>query len=419
MSLTVNIGIAKRHLLSRKRQSLIAMLGVTFGIAMFILMISFMQGVNQFLNDVTLASTPDIRIYNDIRTDYTHSIAGEYFHAPNQLVMVHHPKPKQVQLNIKNANAIIGDIKRDPTVAAVSPLLSTQVFYTYGPVQINGIIAGVNIVEEARLYGLADKIVTGRFESLLTSENGILMGQGLADKLNVRLGDLVTLATPAGTAMRFRIVGTFKIGIGTVDNIKSYVSIAGVQQLLGKDRNYITDINIKLKDMKEAKPKAALYQAKYGYKADDWETANSSIMAGSLVRNILTVVVSITLLVVAGFGIYNIMNMTIVNKMKDIAILKAQGFAGKDLVQIFLFQSLAIGVIGALVGLLLGFLLSFGISQVPFPKSDFISLKYFPVVFRMQYYVFGILFGVITTFCAGILPSVKASKIDPVAILRG
>lgn len=419
MSLNVNIGIASRHLLSRKRQSLIAMLGVTFGIAMFILMISFMQGVNEWITNVTLSATPDIRIYNDIRTDYSRSIAGEYFQDPNQLVMVRHPKPKQVQLNIRNPNAIIADIKRNPAVAAVSPLLSTQVFYTYGPVQINGMIAGVNIEEEARLYGLADKIVTGRYESLLTSENGILMGQGLADKLNVRLGDLVTLATPTGTSMRFRIVGTFKIGLGTIDNVKSYVSLAGVQQLLGKDRNYITDINIKLKDRKESRGNAAIYQAKYGYKADDWETANSSVMASNTIRNVLTIVVSITLLVVAGFGIYNIMNMTIVNKMKDIAILKAEGFAGRDIVQIFLSQSLAIGVAGALVGLVLGFILSFAISRVPFPRSEFISLKYFPVLFRAQYYIFGVFFGVITTFLAGVMPSVKASKVDPVAILRG
>jgi lipoprotein-releasing system permease protein len=113
------------------------------------------------------------------------------------------------------------------------------------------------------------------------------------------------------------------------------------------------------------------------------------------------------------------MNMTIVNKMKDIAILKAEGFAGRDIVQIFLSQSLTIGVVGAFIGIVLGFLLSFGLSQVPFPASDMLTLKYFPVVFRPQYYIFGMLFGAITTFCAGIMPSIKASKVDPVAILRG
>ena len=419
MSLSVNIAISKTHLLSRKRQSLVAMLGVTFGIAMFIVMISFMQGVNEFLSDTMLASTPDIHIYNDVKTDYSKTIAGEYFHDPGELVVVRHPKPKQVLLNIKNADAIIGDLKRQPNVYAVSPLLSTQVFYTYGPVQINGILAGVNITDEARLYGLADKIATGRLENLLATDNGILMGQGLADKLNVRLGDIVTLATPTGTSMRFRIVGTFKIGIGQIDNVKSYVTVASVQQLLGKDRNYITDINVKLKDLNSAPEEAKIYQAKYGYTSDDWQTANSSVMVSNMIRNILTFVVSVTLLVVAGFGIYNIMNMTIANKLKDIAILKAEGFARRDIVQIFLSQSLAIGVLGALSGILLGFIISYLLSLLPFPKNDFIGLKHFPVLFKVRHYAFGMFFGIVTTFAAGILPSLKAARVDPVAILRG
>jgi lipoprotein-releasing system permease protein len=419
MSLRVNLSIAKKHLLSKKRQTIVATLGVTFGIAMFILMISFMQGVNQFLEDTMLASTPDIHIYNDIKTDYSFSVAGEYFKDSDYVVVVYHPKPKQVNLNLKNANALVTDIKKDEWVAAVSPLLSTQVFYNYGPVQINGFINGVDIIEESRLYHLADKMVDGKPEDLLSSDNGILIGAGLADKLNVKKGDLVSLATPTGNIMRFRIVGIFKIGIGAIDDVKSYVNLSSVQQLLGQHHDYITDINIKLKDNTLAPKKGREFEKKYNYKAEDWQTANSSVLAGNIIRNVLTFVVSITLLIVAGFGIYNIMNMTITNKMKDIAILKAEGFTGRDITQIFLTQSLVIGLLGALSGIVLGFILSYALSRVPFPANKFIALKYYPVVFRASYYLFAIVFGILATFIAGVMPSVKASKFDPVAILRG
>jgi lipoprotein-releasing system permease protein len=124
------------------------------------------------------------------------------------------------------------------------------------------------------------------------------------------------------------------------------------------------------------------------------------------------------LLTVAGFGIYNIMNMVISSKMKDIAILKAQGFDGKDILTIFLSQSLVIGILGALAGLLLGFLLSYGLSRVPFPQTEFTFMKFFPVVFEMKYYFFGAGFGMLTTFVAGVLPARKAARVDPVAILR-
>ena len=420
MPFSVNYAIAQTHLLSRKKQTVVAMLGVTFGIAMFTLMISFMQGVNQFLEETMLSSTPDIHIYNDLKTDYSVSVAGDYFRDSGSTVIVRHPKPKQITLNIKNADALMADLGKNPAIAAVSPLLSTQVFYNYGPVQINGFINGVHINEETRLYNLSDKMVEGKTENLLTSSDGILLGSGLADKLNVKTGDLISLTTPIGTTMRYRIVGIFTIGIGTIDNTKSYVNLSSVQQLLGQNSNYITDINIKLKDNRMSAALARDFYKKYNYKSEDWETANSSVMASNLIRDVLTYVVSITLLIVAGFGIYNIMNMTIANKMKDIAILKAQGFGRKDIVQIFLTQSLVIGTMGAITGILLGFVLSYALSRVPFPQNNsFVSLKFFPVTFNPFHYVFGIMFGILTTFVAGFMPSLKASRIDPVAILRG
>ncbi len=415
----VNFEIAKTHLLAKKRQTFIAMLGVTFGIGMYILMISFMSGFNEFLEDTLLSSTPDVHIYNDIQTDYSHSILDAISDTNKVLNVVYHPKPKDINPNIRNAGNIIEDLKKDDRVLAVSPQLSTQVFYTSGPVQINGSLNGVDIVPESRLTGLGDKMKTGRIEDLLTIDNGILMGHGLANKLNVRVGDLVTLASPKGTAMRFRVVGTFQFGIGSLDNIRSYVNVSKVQQLLGKDNQYYTDINLKLKNYQLATEMSKEFATRYGYKVDDWQTANASAMVSINIRNVMTVVISFTLLVVAGFGIYNIMSMTIQNKLKDIAILKAQGFSGSDVRQIFLTESITIGVFGAILGLLLGLVLSYGVYTLPFPKNEFISITHYPVVFHWYHYAFGLWFGIITTLIAGLMPSVKAGKIDPVAILRG
>jgi len=216
-----------------------------------------------------------------------------------------------------------------------------------------------------------------------------------------------------------RVVGTFQFGIGTLDNVRSYVSLNKVQQLMGKDNQYITDINIKLKDNSLSKTAARDYAAKYHYLSEDWEKTNASAMVGIKIRNTMTAVVSFTLLMVAGFGIYNIMNMTIQNKLKDIAILKAQGFSARDVRQIFLTQSITIGILGAIFGMILGFAMSYGVYSLPFPENEFISITRFPVTFHIKHYVFAVVFGIITTLLAGLFPSIKAGKIDPVAILRG
>jgi len=408
--------IAKTHLISKPKQTIVAMLGVTFGIGMFIAMVSLMTGLNNFTEELTMTSSPDIHIYHDV-TEARPSLAEQA--NASGINFVHHQKPKNETQKLRNAMRLVELIRKDQRVLGVAPSIASQVFYNYGPVQLNGTILGVDIIEENKLFGLRGKMKQGRIEDLKANHDGIIMGKGLARKLNVKTGDRVVITTPQGYTMTLKVVGIFQMGLGAVDNVRSYANLSTVQTILQQNHLYITDINIKLKDLHEAKPVAKEFQKMFAYKSEDWETANATFLTGNIIRNILTYSVSFTLLVVAGFGIYNILNMTIYNKMKDIAILKAMGFSGKDVKQIFMIQSLVIGFIGSLMGLCIGYLLSLLISKAPFNGGDFISLDHFPVNFDPKYYIIGIVFGVTTTAFAGYMPSRKASKVDPIEILRG
>lgn len=416
VALKLSIEIARVHLLSKPKQTIIAMMGVTFGIGMFIAMVGLMTGLNDFTEEVTMTSSPDIHIYHDV-TETRKSILDEL--NPQGINWVHHVKPRKETPKLRNASKIVELIRQDARVKGVAPTLSTQVFYNYGPVQLNGNILGVDIMEEDKLFDLRSRMKQGRIEDLLSNHEGIIIGSGLARKLQVKSGDRVVITTPQGFTRSLKIVGVFQMGIGIVDNVRAYANISFVQTLMQQDASFITDINVKLNDLRQAKLVAAEYHAKFGYKSEDWETANSTFLTGMTIRNILTYSVSITLLVVAGFGIYNILNMTIYNKMKDIAILKAMGFAGKDVKQIFMIQSLVIGFVGSVMGLLIGLGLSYLISRAPFDGGDFVSIDRFPVNFDSKYYIIGIVFGVATTALAGYMPSRKAAKIDPIEILRG
>jgi lipoprotein-releasing system permease protein len=408
--------IAKTHLLAKPKQTIVAMMGVTFGIGMFIALISLMTGLNDFTESLTMTSSPDIHIYNDV-TQTRATILSEI--NPLGMNLVYHQKPKNETPKLRNASEIVQLLRKDTRVQGASPMLASQVFYNYGPVQLNGNILGVEIMEEDKLFDIRSKMKSGRIEELLTNHSGIIMGTGLARKLNARLGDRVVITTPQGYTLTLKIVGTFQMGLGAIDNVRSYANISTAQSILQKAPGYITDINIKLRDLHQAKVIAQDLQKSFGYKAEDWETANSTFLTGNKIRNIITYSVSITLLVVAGFGIYNILNMTIHNKMKDIAILKATGFSGNDVRQIFMIESLVIGFVGSLAGLLIGFGLSVLISKASFPGGDFISLDHFPVQFNPRFYLIGIVFGVTTTAVAGYMPSRKAAGVDPIEILRG
>jgi lipoprotein-releasing system permease protein len=418
MDFALIIQIARTHLLSRKKQTIVAALGVTFGISMFIFMISFMTGVNKLLEDVALTSTPHIHIYNDIESSRP-SILEQANERAGAFIVVHHQKPKQEKQNLRNAFQMLQFIKNDPRVLGVSPLVNSQVFYNYGAQQISGTIAGVDILEEDKLFDIGDKLVAGQLQNLLVTNNGIIMGAGLARKLNAQVGDRVSITTPAGVRLLLNIVGIIQTGITQIDDTRSYATLSTVQRILQKDNRYVTDINIKLRDLNEAKRVAQSYERLFGYKAEDWETANATILVSFVFRNILTYAVVITILTVAGFGIYNILNMTIYEKMRDIAILKAIGFSGKDVTRIFLTQALTIGLLGGLAGLVLGFMLSYAVSKVPFESNAMINIDHLPVNFDPFFYVVGIVFGMLTTTLAGYLPARKAARVDPVEIIRG
>ena len=160
-------------------------------------------------------------------------------------------------------------------------------------------------------------------------------------------------------------------------------------------------------------------EQQFNLTAIDINTANAQFDTGTTIRNLITYAVSVTLLIVAGFGIYNILNMLIYEKMNDIAILKATGFSGKDVQYIFMSQAMIIGIVGGVLGLLMGFIFTNIINTIPFATDALPTVETYPINFNPWFYIIGIAFAIISTFFAGYLPSQKAKKIDPVTIIRG
>ncbi len=291
--------------------------------------------------------------------------------------------------------------------------------YNSGAVDINGNVSGVDVLAESALFHFSEYVTAGNALDLKNVNNSIILGKGVAQKLLAEVGDVIQVTTSKGDQLPLKVVGFFQSGIADYDKVQSYASIATAQKLLGKPNTYVTDIQIKLKDLKQAPALAKTYQHLFQADAEDIQTANSQFETGSFIRTLISYVVGIVLLIVAGFGIYNILNMMIYEKMDTIAILKATGFSGSDVRKIFLGIALTIGLLGGLLGLLFGFSLSLLIDQIPFNTSALPTIKTYPVNYNPKFYVIGISFALLTTYLAGFFPARKASKVDPVIIIRG
>ena len=418
MNLGLIYSIAQTLMFARWRQTMVAAFGVTFGIAMFVSLLGFMSGLNDLLDGLILNRTPHIRLYNEVQPTSKQPVdlAEAYRNSYNFVKSV---KPKQERPEIYNNAAIMNFLKSDQRVLGIAPKITAQVFYNVGVIDLTGAVNGIDVEAENRLFNFQDYVVEGSYIDLKNTPNSIILGTGLATKMLASIGDIIQLTTSKGERLQLKVVGLFQSGLQDADNTQSYASIVTTQKLLGESISYITDIQIKVKDLEMAPQIAREYERLFNVEALDIQTANSQFETGSSVRSIISYAVGITLLIVAGFGIYNILNMMIYEKMDSIAILKATGFSGKDVNRIFTSIALSIGIAGGLMGLILGLCLSLLIDQIPFDTPSLPTIKTYPINYDPRFYLIGICFSLITTYLAGYLPSRKASKIDPVIIIRG
>jgi lipoprotein-releasing system permease protein len=418
MNTKLLLNISKALLLARWRQSLVAAIGVTFGIAMFIALLSFMAGLNKMLDGLILNRTPHVRLFNEIKPGVEQPVTqlkryNGYYHFISSV------KPANARLELYNSAFILQSLKNDNRVLGITPRNAAQVFFNNGVIDINGLVNGIDPDEESRLFHFGDYVVAGKAASLKNVANSIILGKGLAVRMQAHEGDIIQVSNARGDRYSLKVVGLYQSGISEFDKVQSYASLITTQKILGKAGNSITDIQVKLKDLNTAPAVAKEFAKRYGIDAEDFQTANAQFETGSTVRTIISYSVGIVLLIVAGFGIYNILNMMIYEKMDSIAILKASGFSGSDVKRVFLAISIGIGTAGGLAGLAAGLLISLLIDQVPFNTASLPTITTYPVSYNPFFYIIGLVFSLLTTFLAGYFPARKASKVDPVIIIRG
>lgn len=417
MNFKLILNIAIHLLRARLKQTVVAAVGVTFGIAMFITLVSFMNGMNDLLDGLMLNRTPHVRLYNEIKPSENQPISYSEKHKSNTNFIAS-VKPKDRGKAIYNCKSIMHDLKQDKRIIDVAPKVTAPVFFNSGTIEISGVINGIDVLAEEKLFKISDYIIEGEVPDLLQN-NSIIIGKGLADKMLLEKGDIIKVTTSKGNLASLKIVGISQVGISEIDDVMSYTSLVTAQKLLGEPTNYITDIQVKTYDIALAPTLAKEFAVNYDLDTIDYQTTNSQFETGSSIRSIISYAVGIVLLIVAGFGIYNILNMMIFEKMDSIAILKATGFSGNDVKWIFISLSMIIGLTGGVFGLIFGYIFSNIIDVVPFNTAALPTIKTYPINYNPMFYVIGIAFALVTTFIAGLFPALKAGKIDPVEIIRG
>lgn len=406
--MNINTEIAKTYIISNKKLTAVAAAGVVLGMSIYIFMNSMLVGFDKSSSASIFKTTSHIRVYKD------DEISKVLVKNSKENYLIINPKIVPSNNTIINPKLISETILKQPEVTVVTPQVSVNVFYNNGKSQISGLAIGIKPEEANVMYNIKSFMAEGNFDLLKSNPNGIIIGSGIAEKMNAKIGDNINLTSSKSVNKAYKVVGIFKTNNSKVDKSNSYVNLASSQQLLKEGASYITDINVNIVDPEKAKAIAEKISNITGYKAEGWKEANETFMAANKMRKMIITFVSLTILLVAGFGIYNILNMTVSQKINDIAILKAMGFKGKDVIRIFVTQAVTIGIMGVIGGMIMATVL------ITFLKKVYVGgdIGYFPIDYEPSKYLQGVFIGLVITFFAGYIPAKKAAQVDPVTIFR-
>jgi lipoprotein-releasing system permease protein len=407
MNVPFELHIATRYLLARRKQafisviSLISTLGVTVGVMAVIIALAIMTGLQQELRDRIVGSSPHIYVFNsDGIADY---------HAELK-------KFRQVPHVIGAAPEILGR-------ALVSAQSRSE------PLQVKGIDPAL----EPGVTDIRSAIVSGSID-LLAPRNeddvaGILLGKDLASTLGVNVGDSVNLTTAEGvlTPMgrqplprRLRVAGTFSLGLYEFDTTLGFVSLETARRLFAKEGADL--IQLRVDDMYAAPRIAQAIEAQFGakYSTQDWADMNRPLFSALWLEKVAVSIAIFLIVMVAALNIIASLILLVMEKSRDIAILKTMGASARSVTAIFMMQGLIIGIVGTTVGAALGVSLArildrFQVIKVP---VDVYQVSHLPFTVLPLDLSLVVAAAIVICFVATIYPSRQAAKLDPAQALR-
>jgi lipoprotein-releasing system permease protein len=405
------LSIAFAHLFARKRQSLVSIVGVTLGVAIFIAIGGLMNGFHGHFRSQLVETNPHVVISDEVRTAAPQPLT---LLNPDGAVEVRRVVPRDPVRGIAGASAMVDALNAEQGVAAAPSLIGQVIVRRAGrDFAVTGI--GVDPQREMRVTDLVNNMVAGGFDALASDPNGLILGRELADKMAVGLGDTVLVATTASQA-RLKIVGLFHTGIDAEDQTWGILSLSRQQALQERPR-VVNQIHIRLADLSRSIPLAETIERRWGFKSAPWEETYARVLDMFALQDKIMFFTTAAILVVAGFGIFNVISTIVMEKARDIAIMRSIGMPSGAVVAIFLIEGLAVGVVGVLLGCLAGWGLGALIHMAPAPTGN--PHDTLPMSLSADLFGAAGLIGMAASLAAAWLPARRAAAADPLSIIRG
>ncbi len=398
----------------RRRQSLVATLGVVVGTVAFIVMSSMVNGFqNYFLEEaLNVNGHVKIRVKAEKRgEEILRAYYGEGFFT------VLGEKPEDKKDKITDYRRIEEMYEGDPKVVGISPQLIGSGVVIYGVKEKPATLVGIYPLKEARTLGIDKYLKEGSLQALEENRNGVILGIKLAEDLGVtRVGSKVSILA-SGETYTLKVLDFLDTGITEIDRSRVYLHIKKLQDILSRPGE-VNEMVVKLSDPSLAPFYARKIEKETGYEAESWQEAFKNFLSIFRIQQIITRSVVFAILAVSGFGIFNIVMMTVMEKRRDIAILKAMGYNEREIILIFSLQGMTVGFLGGAVGCLVAYGMIEWLETIRVEVEGIIRTSTLLLDKSPRYYLLGFAFSLFTSLVASSYPAYRASLLHPVEVFR-
>jgi len=378
----------------RALQTGLTVAGVAVGVMVLIVALSLTNGFIDELVKSTLRATPMLTLQS--------FIAGD---------------------TLTDDPAVLAALETSNGVTAAAPFISSQALIARRASSSLGITARQGYtqvvgIDPAKETAVLDLEVLAAQAEAITQRGGIVLGASLAQQLGVMTGDEVIMRDITGATATLTVAGTFRVGNELIDAVASYMSIENLQAYLGLPGR-ISGYHVRLDEPTKARATGLTLADRFGLRPVSWESLFASLISQLELQKAVIGVVVFLIVLVAAFGIANVLVLTVSEKTEEIAILRALGASERQVVSVFMLEGFLLGAVGTVVGALLGVAVAAYFRFQPFPlPGDLYFITQLPVEVQAIDILWVCCVSLATSVLAGVFPARRAARLDPVEVLR-
>jgi lipoprotein-releasing system permease protein len=405
-----------RQLLARKKQTLLILLGISLGTLLFVAISGLQLGMRRYISEMLLNNTAHVLISGAERMIDKAEVTEAFYGQEQAVRWALPPFGKRDESRLENYQGWHQRLRQDPDVLDFSPRLVTNAILSNGPFTATVNIIGTVPERHLRITSIEKYMREGSFSALAAGSSSIVIGSGLEKELGARLGQYVNVSTGKESQRPFKVVGVVHFGDEQADKSIAFAELNQVQ-LLARSPGRVSQIAVALFEIEKSREKALEWKLVGPDKVEDWQEANKMFMGMIKVQDYVRYLITTAILVVAAFGIYNVLSIMINQKKREIAILRAIGYGPEKILEMILYQGLLLGAGGGSLGLLLGYLLCLGIESVDLGIEIGGSRNLF-MSYDLSIYLTAFVAANLASFLASYLPAHAASRMTPMDIIR-